>query len=159
MAATRSSSHLAGRRLLPRKSYLLLLEKGQLISGVILPVKHIQGTTMVQSEGEIPHHNFFSMQPSWGRNMHRSSTGGQQDNHVASALFCSQISISAFPVLPPSCCRHPGGQQIRSDPSLVQGTEMIFSHTFCWFWKVSHKKLKETMYLLSACHAESLGRR
>lgn len=64
MAATRSSSHLRGRRLLPWKSYLLLLEKDQLISGVILRVKHVQGTNIMGSEGEIPHHVFCSMQPS-----------------------------------------------------------------------------------------------
>lgn len=64
MAATRSSHHLPGRRLLAGTSYLLLLEKGQLISGVILPVKHIQAANMVGSEREIPHHILCSMQPS-----------------------------------------------------------------------------------------------
>lgn len=138
----------------------MLLEKGQLISEVILPIKHIQGTDMVGPEGEILQHSLCSTQPSWGRNIHSSSTGGQQDSLVVSALFCLCISISAFPLLPPSCCEHSGGEQIRSDPSLVQGTEMIFfSHTFFWFWKFSHKKFKETVYLLSACPAESPGRR
>ena len=76
-----SSPHLPGRRLLPGTSYPLPLEKGQLISGVTLPVKHVQGANTVGSEGEIPHHNFCSVQLSSRRNITAVALGTAGQPH------------------------------------------------------------------------------